>query len=473
MPGLFLPETARAAAWASGLRAIDAYVDGVGRGSVLPELDDEAIRALVATVDLEAPRAPEAVIAWAAEGLRAGQVHTSHPRYFGLFNPPSSTMGAIADALVAAFNPQLATRSHAPFPVEVEQRVLRELGIRFGFPAGEIEGAFTSGGAEANATALLCALGAAFPAWAGDGVRALPSPPELYASSEAHHSLEKAARAAGLGDSAVRRVATDAAMRMDPGALRAAIAKGRAAGRTPCMVVATCGTTSAGAIDPLDAVADVAAREGLWMHVDAAWGGFVVLVPELRPLASGVARADSITFDAHKSLAVPMGAGMYLSRRRGALARAFGVHAEYMPRGDDGEGDPYARSVQWSRRFIGLKLFMTLATCGFAGYADALRHEVALGAALRERIAAAGWMLKNDTPLPIVCFVDGTREDGESGRFLAGVARAVCKEAWISVTRVRGGARVLRACITNPATEISDVVALVDALGRARAAQPR
>ena len=470
LPTLFLPPSARSRAFSAALQAMDAYADALGRGGVVPTLDDAAVRALVGAVDFDAPMAPEEIVALVSRGLREGQVHTSHRRYFGLFNPPATTMGQVADLLVAAHNPQLATLSHAPFATRIEERLLGEFGARvFGFPADAVEGTFASGGAEANATALQCALAWAFPEWAKEGVRALPAAPEIYASSEAHHSLEKAARAAGLGDSAVRRVGTDAAMRLDPSALRAAIAKTRAAGKAPLLIVATCGTTSAGAVDPLDAVARVAAEERLWMHVDAAWGGFAALLPELRPLVAGVERADSITFDAHKSLAVPMGAGMYLSRRRGALARAFAVHAEYMPRGD-ATGDAYARSAQWSRRFIGLKLFMTLAVCGFQGYEAALRRQVEMGRLLREELVAEGWRVVNDTALPVVCFVDATRQDGATGPFLSAVARAVAAEAWISTTRVRGGALVLRACITHPETEREDVHALARALGRARAA---
>lgn len=448
------------------MRAIEAYVDGVAGLPVVPTLEGDALHALVESVDFDEPRAPDEVVALVARGLANGQVHTSHPRYFGLFNPPSTTMGAIADALAAAHNPQLATRSHSPFATMIEDRLVREVGARFGFAAQDIEGTFTSGGAEANATALVCALSAAFPAWNKGGARALPAAPELYASSEAHHSLEKAARLAGLGDAAVRRVATDPSMRMAPGALRAAIATSRAAGRAPFLVVATCGTTSAGVVDPLDDVAKVAQSERLWMHVDAAWGGLAALLPELRHLVVGAGRADSITFDAHKSLSVPMGAGMYLSRRPGALAGAFGVHAQYMPKG--AEDDPYARTMQWSRRFIGLKLFMTLAACGWRGYEEALRHQVEMGRLLRARLAADGWILRNETQLPIVCFVDGTRDDGASGRFLAGVARAVASRAWLSVTRVRGGSPVLRACITHPQTAPADVDTLVAELRRAR-----
>ena len=470
---LLLDEPAQAEMWRAVLAVITRYDRELGDGSsraVLPTLSAVETRALVAGFDFMAPVAASAAIDLVARGLREGQVHTPHPRYFGLFNPAPTTMSVAADALVAAFNPQLATYGHAPFAAEVERHLVRAFATRFGFAADDADGVFTSGGAEANTTAMLTALVRAFPAYAEHGARAIGGVPRVYASVEAHHSLEKAARMTGLGSSAVRRVPVDAAMRMRPDALAAAIGRDRAAGDAPFLIVATLGTTSAGAVDPVASVASIAAREKCWLHVDAAWGGgFAAIVPELAPLREGCAEADSITIDAHKSLSVPMGAGMYVSRHAGALGDAFAVSAEYMPR--DGSRDPYASSMQWSRRFTGLKLFMSLAAAGWDGYASELRRQIALGARLRERLAAERWIVVNATPLPIVCFCDATRDDGKSGRFLDAMARAVAASdnAWISMTRVTGGRRVLRACVTSLRTREADVDALVGALGQARA----
>ncbi len=473
---LFLDADERAPIWEQALAAIAEQADRVGSRPVKPALGDEPIRALVAGIDFDRPMAAREALDLVTRGLQGGQVQTSHPRYFGLYNPPASTMGAVADALVAAYNPQLAARAHSPFAVEVEQHLVRAVAAKLGLVpsvSAPVEGTFTTGGAEANATALICALSAAFPDWATKGLRALPRSPTVLASREAHHSLEKAARTAGLGDRAVRRVATDAARRMDPRALAEAIAQEKGEGRAPVLVVATCGSTNAGAVDDTGAIAEVTAREGIWLHVDAAWGGLAALLPELAPLVAGFDRADSVTFDAHKALAVPMGAGMFLSRRPGTLGRAFAVHSQYMPKGDD---DPYARSLQWSRRFAGLKLFLTLATAGWSAYEDALRHQVQLGVHLRERLVSEGWALRNETALPVVCFVDGTAldatgsDDGASARHLATIARLVSPVGWISTTRWSKEEHVLRACITNPRTTESDVEALVIALGRARIA---
>lgn len=398
-----------------------------------------------------------ALLTEAEAALVEGHVHPTNPAYFGLFNQSPTPMSIAAEALVATYNPQLAVESHARWPVAIENALVRAFGERFGY--AETEGSFTSGGAEANLTAVLAALVHAFPEVATRGVRAIGREPIVYASSEAHPTIVRAARVIGLGSEAVRSIPADAKLRMKTTSLREAIARER-----PFLIVATAGTTSAGTIDPLDEIATIADKTGAWLHVDAAHGGLAALVPELRSLLSGIERADSITFDPHKTLAVPMSAGMYLSRRIGALAKAFGDHtAGYMPRG--AEDDPYARSFAWSRRFNGLKVHLTIESRGWDGLADMLRRQVALGERLREGLRASGWTLKNETKLPVVCFGD------DRVRSLDMVARAVIAEgAWISVTRLSTGVRALRACITNHETTEAHVDTLVAMLDRARLA---
>jgi glutamate/tyrosine decarboxylase-like PLP-dependent enzyme len=464
----------RRALWDRLVAAIESYLTGVGDARVAPDVDTAAIAAIreaLAPFDFARPVAPVAALDFAVDSLWRWQVHTPHPRYFGLFNPATTPMGIAADALVATFNPQMAAWSHSPLAAEVEQHLVRAFAGRFGFDPARTEGTFTSGGAEANHTALATALTRAFPETGRRGLLALRSQPILYVSPEAHHSFLKAARLSGLGTEAVREVRVDAGLRMIPEDLRARIREDREEGLAPFLVVATLGSTSAGVIDPVADLAQVADEEGIWLHADAAWGGAAALAPELKGAIEGIARASSITFDAHKWLAVPMGAGMYLTRHAGILERTFRVSARYMPReaATLGVADPYAHSMQWSRRFIGLKVFLSLAAAGWEGYAEAIRHQTAMGDLLRQRLGEEGWTVVNDTPLPVVCFVDSQRE-GRSAAFLDGVAMDVVAsgEAWISTVALGEVGPALRACITNFRTGPGDVEALVASLGRAR-----
>ncbi len=469
---LMLDGKTRAALWPRVFAAIEEFTEQVPALRPSPNVAPKTVRALLEPFRFTEAVEPDEALRFAVEGLRHYQVHTAHPRYFGLFNPAPSTMGIAADALVAAFNTQAGAWHHSAFAVEVERHLVRAFGEKFGFDPAGTEGTFTSGGSEANHTALLVAISQAFPEFAENGARGLPAPPVFYVSTESHHSLLKAARESGLGSAAVREIAVDEALRMNVAALEAQIAADRRAGLAPFLVVATAGTTSAGAIDPLEDIADVVARKKLWLHVDAAWGGAAALVPKLRPLLAGIERADSITFDPHKWLSVPMGAGLYLSRHPGLLERTFSVDTAYVPREPAGldVADGYLASMQWSRRFIGLKLFLTLAVAGWQGYAEALGHMAAMGDLLRTELDAAGWQVICPTPLPLVCFVDRRHPHGRSSDYLERVRRAVVESgaAWISTTRVGGGTLALRACITNFRTAPEDVRALVAALAAAR-----
>jgi glutamate/tyrosine decarboxylase-like PLP-dependent enzyme len=473
---LMLDAETREALWSRLIEAIETYSREIPGGRVAPELGPEAmgqIRGALAPFDFERPVAPLEALDFAVESLWKWQVHTPHPRYFGLFNPAPTTMGIAADALVAAFNPQLAAWSHSPMAAEIEQHLIRALAGRFGFDPARVEGTFASGGAEANHTALLTAMTRAFPEVGRRGLLALRSQPVLYVSPESHHSFVKAARLCGLGTESVREVRVDSGLRMIPGDLAARIEEDRRDGCSPFLVVATVGSTSAGVADPVAELAQVADEAGgLWFHVDAAWGGAAALAPELRPVLEGASRADSITFDAHKWFSVPMGAGVYITRHPGILERTFRVSARYMPREGDTlpVADPYAHTLQWSRRFIGLKLFLSLAVAGWDGYAEAVRHMTAMGDRLRERLREEGWSIVNHTPLPVVCFVDSGLEGGRSAPFLERIASDVVAsgEAWLSTVSLGEAGPALRACVTNHRTGPEDVDALVAALGRAR-----
>lgn len=470
--GLLLDPGQRERLWQSLADVIEQYLANIRDLPASADPTPEAVRALVNQFDFSRPMGPDAAVKLAAEALSATQVHTPHPRYFGLFNPTPATVGIAADALVAAFNPQLAVWKHNPFATEVERRLMRELGSRFGYAPGDTDGIMCSGGSEANHTALLAALNHAFPSLDRDGVRGLPAQPVFYVSAESHHSFHKAARLCGLGSSAVREIAVDDHLRMQPSALESAISEDRRSGFAPFLVVGTAGTTNAGAIDPLRDIASIAARENLWFHADAAWGGAAALVPEMRPLLDGIERADSITIDAHKWLCVPMGAGIFLTRHREILRRTFHISAAYVPPPGVGieAAEAYESSLQWSRRFIGLKLFLSLAVAGWDGYATTIRRMTAIGEQLRRDLELAGWEVLNPTPLPICCFRDANYPEG-SADYLESIVREVIAsgKAWISTTRLRNSIPVLRACITSYRTNPDDLRILISALDEARA----
>jgi glutamate/tyrosine decarboxylase-like PLP-dependent enzyme len=231
------------------------------------------------------------------------------------------------------------------------------------------------------------------------------------------------------------------------------------------------GTTNAGVLDPLDQIADVADAESLWLHADAAWGGAAALVPELKGCLGSIERADSITFDAHKWLSVPMGAGMILTRHPQMLQKAFGMSTEYMPVTNRHEIiEPHQTTMQWSRRFIGLKVFLSLLVAGWDGYEAVLRHQTNMGNRLRKKLLDADWRVVNATPLPTVCFDDGRAGAANTLEALSQIAGPIVDEgrAWISTTRLGGIRPVLRATITNFRTQPSDLETLVENLNRER-----
>ncbi|GAA4690446.1 pyridoxal phosphate-dependent decarboxylase family protein [Streptomyces buecherae] len=450
------------------------HADGVADGPVAPvSFDSDQIRKWVGEYDFSTPHSAESVLADVATGLTQWGVHTTHPRYFGLFNPTPHWWGVAGELLTAAFNPQLAAYSHAPAAVEIEQHVLRFLADRLGLPS-PVAGSFTTGGAEANLSAVLIALTRHFPEYADRGLAAIPGQPVLYASAESHLAWLKIAHMTGLGRDAVRLVPVDDSYRMDIDELRRLHAADVAAGMRPFLLVGTSGTTGGGALDPLPELAACAAEWNTHLHVDAAWAGTVAFSDELRPMLAGIEQADSVTVDAHKWMSAPMGAGMFLSKHPQAVAESFRVSTSYMP-ADTVGSDPYTNSVQWSRRLIGLKVFLGLAVTGQDGYATQVERDTALGRLLAVRAKESGWHRINDTPLPLVCVVDPAVDarlsPAESWAWHSAVADKVVErgQAWISPVRLSGRA-ALRLCITSYRTEAADVAALVEEMDKARTA---
>lgn len=431
--------------------------------SVAPEIDPARLTARVSDYDFASARDPVAVAADLLDMLSLNGVRSDHPAYFGLFNPPALTAAIAGDLITATVNPQLAVWSHAPAAAEIERKIVALFGGMV-WPASDTAGTFTSGGSEANHSAVLLALARQYPDWSREGVPT-GRRPVIYVSAEAHLAWIKIARAVGLGERAVRLVPPRDGLSLAGATLREAAAADTHC--DPLMVVATAGTTAHGAIDDLPGLAAVGKDLGAHVHVDAAWAGGALLYPDRRALFEGIERADSVTIDPHKWLAVPMGAGLSLARDWTGFDRAFGVTTGYMPASTAVYRDAYVHSMQWSRRFIGGKLFMALATLGLDGYRSMIERQFALGDRLRRSLLARGWQVLNDTALPLVCFAPADGGDDAVRDIEAAVVRT--GRAWLSSVRLKGRL-ALRACVTGFETVETDIDDPARLLGVARSA---
>jgi aromatic-L-amino-acid decarboxylase len=433
----------------------------IANGPILPTVTAEEIRSYLGSrYDFARALPLEQVIADVETMLRTWQVQVTHPRYFGLFNPSVTLASVVADALVAMYNPQLANWRTSPAANEMERHTLGWLAAKFGLPENAIA-TFTSGGTEANLSAVIVALTRAFPDYGEHGLRHLHAQPSIYLTEETHHSFSKIAHMTGLGRRALRAIPTDRCLKMDVGELKKRVAEDRINGFLPFLVVGTGGTTAAGVIDPLTEIGHFCREEGLWFHADAAWGGSAILSPKLKRYLSGIEMADSITCDAHKWLSVSMGCGMFFCRHPETVAEAFRADVSYMPGKPVGPAfDPYTTSAQWSRRFIGLKLFLALAHHGEAGYVEMIEHQTSMGDVLREALRSSGWRIVNSTPLPLVCFA---RDGVVPATFLAALHKR--QIAWMSEARL-GGIPVVRACITSFKTTERHIRWVVDEMNR-------
>ena len=427
-------------------------------GPVVPTVDMGGFRAELGAYDFLHPRTLEDTLRFTIEHMEHGIVQMSNPRYFGLFNPGPNFPAQCADRIAGLFNPQLASSGSSPVPVELEQHVIRAVARRAGL-GDESTGHFATGGSESNYTSLLCALTRAHARFAADGARVFAGPVKFYTSRDCHIAWLKIAHQAGIGRTALRLVDTDGGGRMDPEALRRAIVEDRAAGAVPVMVVATAGTTAAGMIDPLHACADVARHEGIWYHIDAAWGGAALASNRLRTLLAGIERADSITIDAHKWLATTMGCALFITRHGPLLSETFHASTSFMPSSVT-EVDPYLNTVQWSRRFLGLRLFLALAVVGWEGLGAHVDRSIDVVNLIKERLVRAGWTVANDSPLAVLDVVP----PAELGPVRTLVRRVVASGlAWVAPS-VFEGRDVVRICATNGETAVEDVDALVAAL---------
>ena len=285
------------------------------------------------------------------------------PRYFGQFNPTPLPIGVWADALASMLNQNAGAWRNGPSSAMIEARVIRWICDLLGYGPQSF-GTLASGGSEANLIALKCARDSVSSTVKTHGVRSTPGDLIFYASDQCHYSIDKSADILGLGREGLRKIESDEQFRIRLDALENAIRQDRAAGKVPCCVVGVAGTTSSGAIDPLEALARIAREHGCWYHIDAAYGGVLSFSPRHNQKLQGISLADSITFDPHKWMFVPFSCGATLVRDGQKVLRdAFDMTPQYLNEdrgGTDVEFDFFRYGQMGTRRFNSLKLWMAI-----------------------------------------------------------------------------------------------------------------
>jgi glutamate/tyrosine decarboxylase-like PLP-dependent enzyme len=380
---------------------------------------------------------------------------SGHPRFFAYVPFAGTWPGALGDFVASACNVYAGSWQESAGPTQLELRILDWFKEWVGYPAGA-GGSLLNGGSAANLTALACAREALVGSMRDDLV--------VYASDQAHYSLGRAARTLGFRPDQLRVLPVGDDLRLDPAILEAAIAADQAAGRVPLLVVANGGATSTGAVDPLGELAELCRERGVWLHVDAAYGGFAVLTERGRAALSGLALADSVTLDPHKWLYQPYECGCLLVRDGGVLRRAFEIHADYL-RDAKAESDAVNFSdlgIQLTRSTRAFKLWLSLRTFGVDAFRAAIDNTLDLAELARRRIEASDSLeLAAPPSLGIVCFFRRGADDAQTEGLAAALEQSGL--GFISSTRVHGST-ALRLCILNHTTRAEDVERVIDFL---------
>lgn len=384
---------------------------------------------------------------------------TPGPGYLAYIPGGGLYPAALADFISAATNRYTGVFFASPPLVQLEASVLDWFRDWMGFPA-TARGLFTTGGSMAQFNAILCAR----ERFLGDDIRS----GTLYTSSHAHHSIEKAARLAGIRPDRVRAIAVDREFRMRIDALAAAIRDDRARGLRPFLVASSAGTTNTGAVDPLDAVADLCAAEGAWHHVDGAYGAFFHMCAELRPLLAGLSRADSLTLDPHKGMFMPYGTGALLVRDGAWLRQAHSVHADYLPGTPDPDEfyDPSQYGPDLSRGFPGLRVWLCVKLYGAERFRAALAEKRQLALDAAARIAALPGIVMVAPP-QLSLFAFHLRWPGstleQENRATDELMEGVTRRGRVMITGCMVGGRVLaRVCVLSFRTRSDRMDACVE-----------
>jgi glutamate/tyrosine decarboxylase-like PLP-dependent enzyme len=442
-----------------------------GRHPIFPDLNGVNLHRRLAEPLPARGRSARILLAQIRRDLLPFLRDSGNPRFFGYVQSPPSAAGVAADLIASALGQNLTAWRSAPAPTEIERLVIDWLRQIAGLPDGA-GGLLTSGGSLATFTALAVARSAKAPAEtvrAGLG-RLGDKLMTLYTSDEGHMSIPRAAQLLGLGTAAVRIIPSDDRFRIDTGALEKAIVTDRRHGHLPFCVVANAGTVNTGAIDPLGRVARIARKHGLWLHVDAAYGGPLGLSPRHRPLLAGLERADSVTLDPHKWLYAPLDAGCVLFRDGDAPLATFSTKGDYTTVFETGARESYAffdHGPELSRRFRALKVWMVLKYHGTDRIGRRIAEEIDLARELGGRLQSQDEIeLLAPVETSIICLryvPAGWRRRGEpdpelldelNRRLLLASQRA--GRVYLSSTRLRGRF-ALRGCLINFRTTRADL----------------
>jgi aromatic-L-amino-acid decarboxylase len=403
-----IPPSEQSAAFARVTAWIESFLASPESFPVLSSATPGSIEAALPPAPPVAPESLDTILDDFERILLPGITHWNHPGFMAYFAISGSPPGVMAEMLAAALNVNAMLWKTSPAATELEQRALDWLRQMLGLG----EGWFGVINDTASITTLL-ALAAAREAHDDLEIRTrgLAGRPDLpvlrvYASAQAHSSVDKAVITLGLGQENLVHVPVDGAFRMRPDALDAAVADDRAAGRLPLAVVATVGTTSTGSVDPVPAIADTCRREGLWLHVDASYAGTAAIVPEYRGILAGVEQADSLVVNPHKWMFTPVDLSAMYTRRRDVLRRAFSLVPEYLVTSEQDEVvNLMDYGVQLGRRFRALKLWMVIRAYGVSGIVEILREHMALAREFAAWVAdEPGWVLSAPPMFSLVCF---------------------------------------------------------------------
>jgi glutamate/tyrosine decarboxylase-like PLP-dependent enzyme len=458
-----------------GYRVVDLIADHLARLPTRPvfrPVPPALSRELVATPVPMAATAPDAILDSIRDVILAYPMGNGHPAFSGWVNSPPAMMGIFADALAATMNPNVAGGNQAA--VYIEHEVLGWFKELLGFPPSA-SGQLVSGSSAAALTALGVARHVAATRAGIDarhaGLQHATTTFTAYQSEQGHSCHRKALEVLGIGSSHIRVIESDAALRMSPAALEAALARDLREGRTPVAVIASAGTVDTGGIDPLDAIADVCHMHGVWLHVDGAYGAPAILTARYAGALAGIARADSVATDPHKWMSVPIEAGLVLIKDAATTRATYAHDPPYLRTDGDPEGvtgPPWFSELglQQTRGFRALKVWASISHLGRAGYRAAIEHTLDMAAQLAAHVQAAPDLeLWEPTSLSIVCF----RYVGDcalSSAVLDAINRALCTELQLGgdvfpTSTVLRGRTYLRSCIVHAGSRPDDGERLV------------